>query len=353
MAKTILPILIVSYNGKRFLDDCLGSLSSDVYDEIDPVIYVVDNCSTDGSADYIREHWPHVRLIERQENDGYAGGNVYGWEQIQRDMPDAEYVFLLNQDTVIEPGFLKELKEAFDAEPRLGSAQPALLLHPEVEKINSLGNVIHYLGFGYSSSNGLSATTMPSMAREINYASGAAVLLRVAAVREVGLFDAFMFMYLEDLDLGWKLSLAGWRNRLVPSSRVYHKYEFSRGMQHYYFFERNRLWILLKNYHWATLLLLVPAALVMEIAQVIRSATTGSLSKKLSAYAYFFSVKHIRQLLRDRQVLQRLRRVSDRELFASFSGRIDFQPLESPLLRYGANPFFSLYHRIITYFLFW
>ncbi len=349
----MLPILIVNYNGRSFLEDCLSSLYHDEYPNIDPVVYVVDNQSTDDSVAYLEHTWPQVRVLRTPENLGFAAGNNIGWQQIQRDMPEAQYLFLLNQDTIVERGFLKPLLQAFEADPALGAAQPKLLLHPETTKINSLGNVIHFLGFGYSSYNGVEESLVHTMPREINYASGAAVMLRAAAVREVGLFDDFMFMYLEDLDLGWKLSIAGWHNQLVPQSRVYHKYEFSRGMRLYYYFERNRLWILMKNYHWATLLLLLPAWLMMELAQLLRAAMTGTLPQKIAAYAYFFSAKNLRQLRVDRSKLQRLRKRSDREIFGTFSGRIDFQPLESPLIRYIANPVFSLYHRLIHYCLFW
>ncbi len=352
-AKIIVPILILNYNGRQYLDDCIGSLIADVYDDLEPVIYVVDNQSTDDSAQYLRERWPEVCIFSAPSNLGFAAGNNFGWAQILKDIPEVQYLFLLNQDTVVERGFLAPLVRAFERDPRLGSAQAKLLLHPETTKVNSLGNVIHFLGFGYGSYDGVAEASAPKQDHAINYPSGAAVLLRASALREVGLFDDFMFMYLEDLDLGWRLSLAGWKNVLIASSRVYHKYQFSRSMKQYYFFERNRLWIILKNYHIATLLLLAPAWSMMELGQLLFAAINGVLPKKISSYTYFFSRKHLNMLKEDRKRTQALRKVKDRDILSTFSGVIDFQPLQNPLITYIANPVFSLYHRLIQYCIFW
>ncbi len=351
--RSIIPILIVNYNGIAYLHDCLSSLAACQYDDIEQRLYIVDNDSRDGSSDYIRKNWPQARLIQAERNFGFAGGNNLGWRIIQEELPGCRYLMLLNTDTIVAHNFLEPLVRAMDQQPRVASVQPKILLYPQQHKINSLGNVIHYLGFGYSSYNGVADESMRAVNQSINYASGAAVMLRVAAVREVGLFDDFMFMYLEDLDLGWKFLLRGWENRLVPESIVYHKYEFSRGMRQYYFFERNRLWILLKNYRLLTLLFILPVWLIMEFGMLVRAMVGKTLALKIKSYAYFFLPKHLVALMRDRGRIQSLRVRKDGEIMRMFSGRIDFQPLHDPVLQYVANPLLNLYFKFLKTIIFW
>ncbi|MBI4090628.1 MAG: glycosyltransferase family 2 protein [Candidatus Komeilibacteria bacterium] len=351
--RTIVPILIVNYNGRPYLEDCLRSLSAAGNDRIRPVVYIVDNASEDDSVAYLGAHWPEVRIVRSHSNLGYAGGNVLGWSIIRGEWPDARYIFLLNQDTLVTEHFLEPLVDYLDRHPSAGAVQPKIMLFPETSVVNSLGNVIHFLGLGYSSGSGQRETVLGDGPRRINYASGAAVLLRIEAIDAVGLFSPFMFMYLEDLDLGWRLSLKGLWSMLVPQSIVYHKYEFKRGMRQYYYFERNRLWIVLKNYRLRTLLLICPALVILEFAQLVRAAVLGILMHKLRGYFYFFNLGHIRQLLVERSMVQSMRTVSDRDIISSFSGRIDFQPLNGFLVRKIANPFFNAYLKMVQPLIRW
>ena len=345
-----IAILIVAYNGIDFLPICLNSLAAVQGEPF--AIFVVDNNSTDGTARYIEDRWENVHLIRSDSNRGYAGGNSYGWGHIQKEMPSVEYILLLNQDTIVTPDFLVPLTAALDTDATLVAVQPQLLLDPERNKINSLGNITHYLGFGYSSYNGSLIDAVAINRHPINYASGAAVLLRVSTIAKVGLFDDFMFMYLEDLDLGWRLSLAGYKQELIPESIVYHHYEFSRGMRQYYYFERNRLWIVLKNYRLATIVILLPALLIMEVLQLVYAIMNGMALSKLRSYAYFLDVRNIRNLYVDRKKTQALRVVTDRSILRSYTGMIEFQPLHSPAVTLS-NIFFEFYRRLILLLIHW
>jgi len=206
--KKKIAILIVSYNGRVDLSECLSSLTRDSYESIDQYIYVVDNASNDGSIEYLEANWPHIHIIKSETNTGFSGGNNIGWNAIRFDIPDIDYLMLLNQDTIASRNFLEPLIEVMEHHQNVGSVQPLLKLYPEKHKINSLGNIIQFLGFGYSSFNGFDETKVAVTDHSINYASGSAVMLRRNAIDQVGLFDDFMFMYQEDLDLGWRLYLA-------------------------------------------------------------------------------------------------------------------------------------------------
>src|SRR3989344_5635815 len=241
-------IIIVCYNGREYLPDCLTSLQAVDYPKERYSIIVVDNASSDHSVEYLREHWTNVAVTVLPKNTGFAGANNIGLRQAMEQGYD--YAFLLNQDTVVTPGFLREAVAVAEADLTIGAVQSKLLRFGTNE-INSWGNVIHFLGFGYAGGN--REPDQPISVQEIAYPSGAAVLLRCSALKTVGILDDAFFMYHEDLDLGWRLWLAGYRCLLAPASVVYHKYEFSRSMQKYFWMERNRYLVILTHYRLATL----------------------------------------------------------------------------------------------------
>jgi len=159
-------------------------------------------------------------------------------------------------------------------------------------------------------------------------------------------------MYLEDLDLGWSLSMLGYDSYLIPNSIIYHKYEFKRGMQLLTWFERNRLWVMLKNYKLGTLLLILPAWLVMELGQIIFALMNKRLWQKIKSYYFLFSPSQIKILIKKRRYIQSKRIRSDRQVVGKFTGLILFQPLDMWPLKI-ANIFFFIYWQIIKLFILW
>ena len=227
------------------------------------------------------------------------------------------------------------------------------MLCPNTEKINSLGNITHFLGFGYCRgyNQNLSQEKFNDLS-DICYPSGAAVLLRPEALRQVGLFDEEFWMYNEDQDLGWRLSLAGWRSVLAADAVVYHKYKFSKAVSRYYWLDRNRLLSIFKNYRLATLILIFPAWLVMEIGLLFFSLSQGWFKEKLKVYAYFLRPTTWRYLVQARRRSQILRQVSDRQIIKLFSGKILYQEIDSVYLRI-ANIFFNIYWTIAKIIILW
>lgn len=343
-------VIIVSYNGQEHWPDLMPLLSKEKYDDFDLEILVVDNNSKDNSVAYLQENFPEVTVIRNKENSGFVGGNNIGYKYALRH--DASFIYLLNQDTVISPGFLQPLYNFAKDNSRIGSLQSKIKLWPDKHKLNTVGNAIHFLGFGYGMESGLIDKENQKPGK-IDYASGAGVFISMAALNALGgLFDDTMFLYLEDLDLGWQLDMLGYENYLVPSSVIYHKYEFDRSMRNYYWFERNRLWNMLKNYKIGTLILIFPAWLIMELGQIFFALVKGRLILKLKSYKWLFSAREWKILKAKREYIQRKRKRSDREVVYSFKGMILFQPL-SPLLLRVANLFFGLYWFIVKQFIFW
>ena len=203
--RTRFAVLIVSFNSRDDLPRLLDSLAGC---GAEPII-LVDNASTDDSAELVRQRYPHVELFQQDENRGFAAGNNVGYAHLRARWPDVPYVALLNPDTVVEPGALGAMADHLDTHPHVACVQPKILMHPDTRRINTAGNWSHYLGFG-----GVTGCDEPDDGRfdeprAIDFASGAAMMLRIAAVEPVGLFDDAFFMYLEDAELSWKLRLTG------------------------------------------------------------------------------------------------------------------------------------------------
>lgn len=349
LKKSKILVIIVSYNGLKYWDELFPNLLDEKYQDLDVQILVVDNNSSDGSADYINRKYPTVKVLRQKENLGFAGANNLGYEYAKKNQVD--YIYLLNQDTMVTSGFLRPLYD-FAKANKFGSLQSKLLLWPEQNKINTIGNAIHFLGFGYGERSGQVDDNQQKISK-IDYASGAGVFLSMDALKDLGgLFDETMFMYLEDLDLGWSLNILGYDNYLIPNSVVYHKYEFKRSMKLFYWFERNRLWVMLKNYKVATLLLIFPAWLVMEFGQLFFAVLNHTFWQKIRSYSFLFSAKKLKILLTKRRNIQNRRRRVDRQVVCNFKGMILFQPLDMWLLRL-ANIIFFLYWRIAKLFIFW
>jgi len=351
--KKKIGILIVNYNGLRWLESCLQSVINTQQAELEREIYLVDNNSSDTSVQLVRDQFPTVKIIQLVENIGFAGGNNAGWRYI-REHSSCDYIMLLNEDARLTDNCLKTLSDYLATHDTCAAVQPKLLLWPDASRINSLGNVIHYLGFGYTSENNSLDNHQLTVSKAINYASGAAVMIRPEVIAHVGgLFADFMFMYQEDLDFGWRCYLAGWETMIVPQAVVYHQYEFHRSLQQYYYFERNRLWVVFQNYRWATLLLLLPAIVIMELGQLLFATINGVLGAKLKSYVWLLHPEHLQQLIAAHKHVAQIRQRSDREILRLFSGLILFQPLQSKLLRYCANPFFNVYLYIMRLIIIW
>lgn len=346
-----IAVIIVNYNGQEYLSDLLSSLQKTNYPENDWDIIMVDNNSTDNSVKYIKDNYPKVKLLLENENTGFAGGNNIGMEFALKNNYD--YLYLLNQDTVVTPDWLKEVVNLAESDKTIGAVQSKLYLYSDKNRLNTVGNRIHFLGFGYGEASGVIDEGQYNVVREINYPSGAGVLLRSSVLDTIGFFDGSMFMYMEDLDLGWRIWLAGFRCVMQPSSIIYHKYEFNRSMKQVYYFERNRLLTVLRNYKGLTLLFMMPSWLIMEMGQLVFAAMNGYLGKKISTYFYFTDPQVWERIGRHRRKLNKIRKVTDREMLKKFTGSILFQELNNPLLLYIANPIFTVYLKILTFIVRW
>lgn len=371
MNKKVAVILLNCHGyAEKYLADCILSLrKQDYWGEIK--IFIVDNGTSAESYNILSKDVPEAELILNKTNDGFAKGNN---DAIKLALAQGfDYVFLLNLDTIIEPNCIRKLVEAIkqgDSRLRgndnreIGCVQARLMLWPDKEKINSLGNSTHFLGFGFCGGYGQTLPPplnlplgqgekyQPMKNRHIFYPSGAAVLLRTDVLKKIGLFDEKFWMYNEDQDLGWRIWLAGYKCVLASDAVVYHKYEFSRSITKYYWMDRNRILVVLKNYHWATLILIFPAFLIMELGLILFSIKTGWFKEKIQVWKFFFTPKNWIYVIRERREAQDLRKIKDRDIVPMISGKIWYQEIDDPKLRL-INPIFNVYWKIVKAIIFW
>lgn len=343
-------IILLNYKdyANKYLKDCISGIRQQDY-QGGIKLYIVDNAGDSNSFRFLKENASEAEIIVNKDNDGFAKGNNDAMKKaLAEKFP---FVLLLNMDTIIESNCVRKLVQEMESADKIGAVQARLMLHPEKEKVNSLGNSTHFLGFGYclnyqDNYQELIKNNKVSQSKNIFYPSGAAVLLKSDVLNEVGLFDETYFMYNEDQDLGWRIWLQGYSCVLAKDALVYHKYEFSRSISKYYFMDRNRLITIFKNYHIVTLLLLIPAAVIMELGLLLFSAINGSLKEKFKTWAYFLKIKNWKNILQERKKIQKNRRIKEVEIFKMLSGRIWYQELASPFLRIG-NFFLNIYFIIL------
>lgn len=339
-------VLVLTHNSYHTIRACLESLERALGSELAAATLVVDNASTDGTVEEVRTRFPRLRLIESDENLGYAAGNNRG---IRTALElGCEFVYLLNPDARVEARFLEEACAAMDGQPAAAAVQSLLLLEPDGERIDSSGNRIHFLGFGLCEQHGAQRAEAPSAGRDIGFASGAAVLLRLSALADVGLLEERLFLYCEDLDLCWRLRMAGYGIRLAPGSVVLHRHEFARNPEKYFYLERNRWLVLLRVASARTLLLLAPALLASELAILLLALRSGWAGQKLRALAALVSLDTWRYLASSRREIQRRRRLRDREVMRDFTSRMELEYGRSWLLERIANPVLGALWRILA-----
>jgi len=321
--------IIISPNfrdhAQKYLHDCIESLRRQDWNG-EKKIFITDNQTTTDSYSFLKKTAPEAEIIRNENNDGFAKGNN---KAIRLALAQGfDYIFLVNMDTVVATDCVTHLVETAEGDAAIGAVQARLMLWPEKDKINSLGNVTHFLGFGYCEGYGeeFSIAHLQS-AKCICYPSGAASLYKREILERIGLFDEEFWMYNEDQDLGWRTWLAGSQCVLAPTAVVYHKYVFTKNTEKYYLLDRNRILTMIKNYHIATLLLISFAFVVMEFGVLLFAFQKGWLREKLNVYGYFLSFKNWRYILRARDATQALRKVKDRDIVEMFSGRIWYEEI--------------------------
>jgi GT2 family glycosyltransferase len=298
---------------------------------------VVDNGGGGAEIDAAARR-ERVRVISPGTNVGFAAGCNAGARSATGDA-----LVFLNPDTVVAPGALAELVRPLE-DPTIGIVTARLRLLDRPELLNSAGNEVHVTGIAWAGLYGEPAERVAEL-RDVAFPTGAAMAIRRELFEELGGFTDELFMYQEDLVLGWRVRLRGLRVVVNPEADVYHQYDFARHASKHYLLERNRLIFVLSSYSPRLLFLLAPVLVSTEAALLALALKEGWARDKIAGWAWL--IRHARWLLRHRRETQRLRRIGDRELAAHLSPILApaMIPVPSPVR--AINPLVARYWKLV------
>ena len=274
-----LSVVIVSYNVRNYLEQCLQSVQR-AFEGIEGEVFVVDNHSDDDSVVTVREKYPWVRLIENQENLGFSKANNQAIRQSQ-----ADYVLLLNPDTVVAEDTLRGVLTFMDEHPKAGGAGVMMCYEdgsraPESRRALPTPWVAALKMLGFTKRYYMSHLPWDQPCR-IEVISGAFCLLRHEALKTIGLLDEDFFMYGEDIDLSYRLLKGGWENWYLPYSIIHYKGKSTQKSDYRYVhvFYQAMLIFFQKHYSHLSMVYTVPVKMAIYFRAFI--ALTDILRKKL------------------------------------------------------------------------
>lgn len=323
MSAPLVSVIVVNWNGRNVLGDCLHSLSQQTLADLE--IILVDNGSTDDSVAYAESQFSNLlKILRSPTNLGFAGGNNLGIRAAQ-----GKYIALLNNDARADSHWLEELMKAAEEDPRAGMWASKIYLQGLPRVIDNVGHLIYPDGLNRGRGRLEVDKGQYDQKEEILFPSGCAALYRAEMLEEIGLFDEDFFAYGDDTDIGLRGRLAGWKCLYVPAAVVYHRYSQSSGAYSplkAFYVERNRLWIAIK-YFPSSMLLKSPIYtfwrfLLQGYGALTGRGAAGKFSCKYSNFhllriflkAYGSAMQGLTKMWKKRKEAKRLTRVSQEEI---------------------------------------
>ncbi len=302
----LVTLIIPNWNGRHLLEACLISVSSQTITDFQVVL--VDNGSTDGSADYVREEFPWVRVLASPSNLGFAP--AVNWAIRESESP---LVGTLNNDVWLESGWLEEMIKATRTVDQVAMVASKVLMVTAPDRLDSAGISLDRAGFAWNLHRGSQDNPAEESPREVFGACAAAALYSREMLDEIGLFDEDFFAFLEDADLAWRARLAGWRCLYAPAARCYHVHSATAGQGSRlkaYLLARNRIWSTVKNYPSPQVFPALPVIAAFDLIYLLGNIISGrgvpSVAGRLDA------LKGLGAALRKRRHVQSLRRTESR-----------------------------------------
>ncbi|MBI5020628.1 MAG: glycosyltransferase family 2 protein [Ignavibacteriales bacterium] len=262
-------IIVLTWNGKADTLECLQSLQKLSYSNYK--IIVVDNASTDSTAEEVRHLYPSVEVIRNSSNLRFAGGNNIGIKTALNNK--ADYILLLNNDTIVAENFLSHLVEAAESDERIGMTGPKIYYHSDPKRIWYAGGVIDWWT-GSTSHLGVREIDIGQFEKikTTDYVTGCSMLVKKSVIEQIGVLDESYYIYGEDADWSLRAVRAGFKLLFVPQALVWHKVSVSTGGHFSWFKNWNKLKSQLrflvryaKPFHWFTIPFLMPLNILFTI----------------------------------------------------------------------------------------
>jgi GT2 family glycosyltransferase len=243
-----IAVVIINWNSYLHSRNCISSLTESGINDFD--IILVDNASTDGSGENLRNEFNGIIFLKTSSNLGFTGGNNIGIQYALDNQYD--YILMLNNDVFVDQNFIFHLKDYLDLHPDVGAVQPLIYHHPERIKIWNGGGFFNRILAKSFSNRTFDGNIVP---REVDWISGCAFMVRATVLKETGLLNEKYFAYHEDVDLSFRIRGAGYKLVIIPQSIIYHigggssnsakkKKEGYQNPDVHYYNTRNQIWII-------------------------------------------------------------------------------------------------------------
>jgi GT2 family glycosyltransferase len=294
----LVTIIIVNWNGRALLSECLESLRKQKFRDFETLL--VDNGSSDGSVDWVKHHYPEIRIISLSKNTGFCIANNIGYSQAK-----TKYVALLNNDAVAHPLWLQNLVNGLETHEQAGSAASKILHHGNPNVIDRAGDAYTNAGVGLLRGRG-----MPSKAYDepqwVFGACAAAALYRKSMIEDIGFFDEDFFLIYEDVDLSFRAQLNAYKCLYIPNAIVYHKSSSTIVRDSHisiYYGHRNLEWVYLKNMPFVLLMETLLLHIFHAVGSVFYFSSKGNVKSIVRAKIDAF--KQLKKILIKRREIQR------------------------------------------------
>lgn len=260
-------VIVLNYNGLKHLEDCFRSLEALRYPKERLEFIMVDNGSSDKSVEYVESNFPQVRIMRNAENLGFARGNNLAAQEAS-----GQYLAFLNNDARVDPNWLIEFVKAVLKEEDIVCAAGRILSW-DGKVIDFVGGALNFYGMGFQPEVGRKVEDVHLEEKEILFACGGSMLIERGVFLNCGGFDEDYFAYFEDVDLGWRLWVLGYRVTFVPTAISYHRGGATSKKfpteKRSVLYERNALYTIVKNYEEENLRKVLPAALLLAVRRAV------------------------------------------------------------------------------------
>ena len=310
----LISIIILNYNAGNLLQNCVESVFKTNYNNFE--VIVVDNTSTDNSHKECKEKFKEIILIENKKNYGYCEGNNCGIRNAK-----GEFIVILNPDTIVEKDWLNHFINAQE-ENGEGLYQPKILSLYEKKVLQSTGNMIQLFGFGYAKDKGVLDQQRREKITKIGYASGTCLFISKNLLDKIGFLDPFIFLYHDDLELGWRAAQLGFRSYYVPKSIIYHaeSYSLKWSSKKFFWLERNRKYCLLTHLSKSTYQKMKFSLFVVDIMVWLFYFAKGFLFAKIKAEIDI--TKNRDHILKKYNEIEQNKKIPDSEILKNFTDEI-------------------------------
>lgn len=316
--KSIVSIVIPHWNNIDILSECLQSISSTEFPDVE--IIIVDNASTDNSVQWVKSNYPNIQLIENDKNHGYAGGCNIG-----ADSASGEYLIFLNNDTIQEKNWISVLVNTMKSNPEVAALQPKILNYYDRNIFDYAGGSGGHMDiYCFPFARGRLFSSQETDKGQYDnkekcfWASGTCIMVRKDLFRKAGGFDETFFAHMEEIDLCWRLYAMGFKVWADSNAIVYHKNALTLPMythKKYYLNHRNSLLMLFSNYSIYNIFVIGIPRIILEIVACFYSMLMLDW-KHLTAIlrSLFWIVTHPQVIIRKRNKFSKIRKLRDKNI---------------------------------------